>query len=261
MYSFLSDLLSDKKGGIVFSCFGASHFCYLLTAIAVAVLAVLYLKNKSSEIQQKTISRFIHLAFAVYIADFFLMPFAYGKIDVEKLPFHICTAMCVMCFWSRHNAFLGKFKSQFALLGFVSNLIYLFYPAGVMWYQVHPLSYRVVQTLLFHALMAIYGLLVLIFEDGPQSWKQCYKDFALIVFMTVWAILGNAFYSGTAWGITNNFNWFFVIRDPFYILPENIAPYVMPFLNIAAFFAVTMLVYALYFTIKKNATKKSPQSE
>lgn len=252
MYTFFSELLSDKKGGTIFSCFGLWHLCYLFVAITVVVIAVVYLKNKDKEIKHKASSLFINCAFSLYIIDFFLMPFAYGKIDVEKLPFHVCTAMCVMCFWSRHNAFLGRYKSQFALLGFISNLVYMIYPAGLMWYQVHPFSYRVIQTLLFHGLMTIYGLLVLLFDDVRFDRKLCYKNLAVLIFMTMWALLGNTLYNGQAWGYSNNFNWFFVTQDPFYIIPEKIAPYIMPFLNVAVFFAVEMLVCAICFGVKRT---------
>lgn len=255
MYAFLSNLLSDKKGGEIFSCFNLWHICYMLIVFAMIAIAILCLRHKSQTAKQKVISLFIHCAFGLYMADFFLMPFAYGKIDVEKLPFHICTAMCVMCFWSRHNRFLGKFKLQFALLGFISNLVYLIYPAGVMWYQVHPLSYRVIQTLLFHGLMTAYGLLTLIFDDTGLNRKHWYKDLAILAAMTLWAIVGNMLYNGHAWGQTNFFNWFFVVRDPFYMIPADIAPLIMPFLNIALFFGVEMLVYAIYFGIRKHRSK------
>lgn len=252
MYALISELLSDKKGGTIFSCFGLWHLGYLLVAIAVALISIVCLKKKDRERRQKAISLFINSAFGLYIVDFFLMPFAYGKIDVEKLPFHACTAMCVMCFWSRHNAFLGRYKQQFALLGFISNLVYLIYPAGLMWYQVHPFSYRVIQTLLFHGLMTIYGLLVLLFDDVRFEWKRCYRDLAVLAAMTMWALLGNTLYNGQAWGQSNNFNWFFVTQDPFYIIPKNIAPYIMPCLNIMVFFAVEMLVYAICFGVKRK---------
>ncbi len=251
MYAFFSELLSDKKGGTTFSCFGPWHLCYLFVAIVVAVIALVCLKKKDKERIQKASSLLINCAFGLYIADFFLMPFAYGEIDVEKLPFHACTAMCVMCFWSRHNAFLGRYKQQFAMLGFISNLVYLIYPAGLMWYQVHPFSYRVIQTLLFHGLMTVYGLVVLVFDDVKFDRKLCCRNLGAIVCMTIWALLGNALYNGQAWGHTYNFNWFFVTQDPFYILPKNIAPYIMPFLNIVVFFAVEMMVYAICFGVKR----------
>ncbi|MBR2402868.1 MAG: hypothetical protein IKB01_08915, partial [Lachnospiraceae bacterium] len=99
-----------------------------------------------------------------------------------------------------------------------------------------------IQTLLFHGLMTAYGLLVLLFDDVSFDRKQCRKDLAILVSMTLWAILGNTLYTGEAWGHTNNFNWFFTTRDPFYILPANIAPFIMPFLNITIFFVVERLV-------------------
>ena len=151
MYLFLHKLLADRIGGVVFRCFGPWHFFWI--ALTAAVFAALYLHLRSREGREKTLGVLIDLCFGLYILDFFLMPLAYGEIDIEKLPFHACTAMCVMCFLSRRSRFLGRFRGSFALLGFVSNLVYLVYPAGVMWHGVHPLCYRVIQTLGFHGLM------------------------------------------------------------------------------------------------------------
>lgn len=253
MYGFLSEILSDKKGETEFSCFGTWHLCYLLIVAVVITVVAIYTGKKEKEKSQKLSTYFLNGAFGLYIADFFLMPFAYGEIDIEKLPFHVCTAMCVMCFLSRHNAFLKKFRLQFAMLGFVSNLVYLIYPAGLMWYQVHPLSYRVIQTLLFHGAMTGYGLLVLLFEADKREWK---KDLIVLSAMTAWALLGNTLYNGQAWGKTRFFNWFFVVRDPFYILPENIAPIIMPFLNVALFMVVEWVVYIICLGRKNCKSEK-----
>lgn len=251
VYALFHQLLSDKKGGAVFSCFGIWHLCYIFIIAVIGVLAVFYLEKKDEGGKKKVTGAFINVSFGLYIADFFLMPLAFGEIDIEKLPFHVCTAMCVMCFLSNHIRSLEKYRVHFALLGFLSNLIYLLYPAGVMWYQVHPLSYRVVQTLLFHGCMTLYGPFVLLFGEQKLEWKRCYRDLIVIVAMTLWALIGNTIYNGQAGDYSHNFNWFFVMRDPFYLLPQNIAPYIMPILNVAAFFAVEMLVYAISFRMKK----------
>lgn len=223
-------------------------------------LLVLYRFRKKSETAKEKVARcFLHTAFGLYIADFFLMPIAYNEIDIEKLPFHACTAMCVMCFLSYHNKFLYKYRTSFALLGFISNLVYLIYPAGVMWHQVHPLSYRVIQTLTFHSLMSISCLLILVYESNGIHIKKYYRDFIILVAMTLWAILGNSIYNGTSENYSHFFNWFFVVRDPFYIIPETISPYVMPFINIALFFVAEMLGYSILSMFKKkkrNNTKE-----
>lgn len=245
MYDILTSLLSDKKGGIVFQCFDHWHIGFILFFAAMAVAACLILRRKDDRHRSKVISAVINVAFGLYMLDFFLMPFAYGEIDIEKLPFHICTAMCVVCFVSRRNSIIGRFKLQFAMLGFLSNLVYLIYPAGVMWHSVHPMSYRVIQTLTFHGIMMVYGLLVLVYERNEFNWK---KDFVVIAGMTLWALLGNTLYNSDA----RVYNWFFVVQDPFNMLPVNLAPFVMPFLNTAVFFGVEMLIYFLLHQFTKK---------
>ena len=252
MYDLLHDFLSDKISDTVFTCFSLWHWTYILLAALAVTLTVLYLKNKDEESKHRIIRGFSCAAFVLYALDFFLMPLAYGEIDIEKLPFHACTAMCVVCFISEHNALLEKYRIHFALLGFISNVTYLLYPAGVMWYGIHPLSYRVIQTLLFHACMTAYGILMLIYDGHRLEWKKCCRDLAIIICMTLWAMLGNFIYNGNSGDYNHFFNWFFVVRDPFYLIPEYISPYVMPLINIAAFFAVEMIVYLVCIKVRKS---------
>ena len=257
MYRFLNNLLSDKKGGEIFTLFGAWHFFYIALTIVTVVVVLLLLKNRGDNFK-KSAQIFIYIAFGLYILDFFLMPLAYGEIDIEKLPFHACTAMCVLCFLSYHNRFLEKYRLSFVLLGFISNLVYLIYPAGVMWHAVHPISYRVVQTLIFHSIMTVYGLLTLIYEHEKVDIKKCYRDLATIVFMTVWALIGNYAYNGSSDGYSHFFNWFFVVQDPFYAIPESISPFVMPLLNIIIFFAVEIIAHIVIMGVRNtNKTRLS----
>lgn len=249
MYGFFHDLLSDKKGGEIFTLFSGWHFFYIALAVIFVIAALIVLKGKGQQTKQRVTSFLIDLAFGLYIADFFLMPLAYGEIDIEKLPFHACTAMCVMCFLSERVRSLKKYRMSFVKLGFISNLVYLIYPAGVMWHAVAPLSYRVIQTLVFHCVMTVYGFLMLAYDRNE---KKYLRDLAVIVCMTAWAILGNSIYNGTSGDYSHFFNWFFVVRDPFYALPETIAPFIMPFLNIALFFAAEMLVNLVVRSAKRT---------
>lgn len=253
MYNILRELLADKTGGTAFKCFGIFHIGVIAVFVAIAVLLCLYLKNKSREKREKVANTVIGIALGVYIADFFLMPFAYQAINIDKLPFHICTTMCVLCFLSRYNAFLGRFRLQFAMFGFLSNLTYLMYPAAMMWMGLHPLSYRVVQTLVFHGVMMIYGLIVLVYESREFTWKKIYKDFGVIVFMTAWAQLGNALYNSSE----KEYNWFYVLQDPFEMLPKDIALYVSPLLNITVFFSVALVVYWIMSVLLLRKSKQT----
>ena len=257
MPHILHNFLRDHKGGPVFTCFGLWHLLYLTVIFGVILTVIFLLKNKTDTAKYRATSTALYTAVGLYAADFFLMPFAYGEIDLEKLPFHACTAMCLLCVISRHNRFLGRFRNQFILLGLLSNLIYVIYPAGVGWYLVHPLSYRVWQTLLYHGAMTAFGLFSLAFGTAcggmKPEWKECPRDLALLGAMTLWALLGNTLYNGLDGRF---FNWFFVVRDPFYLLPEQIAPYIMPFLMVTVMFAGEMLIYLGYFGIRRIKNRR-----
>ena len=123
MYPYLHQILADQKGEVVFSCFGIWHIVYMAVIFGSILATVMLLRNKAEKTRQKAIQTALYLAFGLYIADFFLMPLAYGNIDIEKLPFHMCTCMCLLSFLSFRGVMFGAYRKQFALLGLVSNLI------------------------------------------------------------------------------------------------------------------------------------------
>jgi len=251
MYSILSELLEDKKDGAVFTCFGLTHWIFIFLVLGAIALSVVLLREKGQDTRDRVARCFGNAAFFLYVADFFLMPFAYGEIDIDKLPFHACTGMCVMCFLSNHNRFLSKYRLNFALLGLMANLCYLAYPAGVMWYEIGPLSYRVLQTMTFHSCMAVYGILTVTYHYREMTLKSSFRNLPVLLLMTAWAFLGNTLYSGERGDYSHDFNWFFIKQDPFYLLPADIAPYLAPVLNYIAFFAMELLVYLICHTVAK----------
>lgn len=253
MYELLHNILKDKKGGETFNCFGIYHIIYIVIGILITTSLIILLKKKSN-LKELIINIVLDIAFGLYILDFFLMPLAYGEIDIEKLPFHACTCMCVMSFLSRHTKILSKYKNAFAMLGLISNMVYFFYPAGVMWYQVHPLCYRVIQTLCYHMIMMIYGILVLLFEREEMELKEIRYDFLVIVSMTIWALIGNLSYNYIL-NTNRVYNWFFVVQDPFNLIDINISKYIMPFITPIAFMIVTFFIYIISLLIKKGEAK------
>ena len=124
-----------------------------------------------------------------------------------------------------------------------------------MWYNVHPLSYRAAQTLIFHGIMVVYGFLVLCFEKEGFAWRKCHRDLVLIVAMTAWAWVGNTVYNSQS----KVYNWFFLVQDPFSMFPRDIAPMIMPILNIVLFFAAVMLVYLLFMELLRLGARKELQ--
>ena len=263
MYTKLHEIFADKVGGDIFTCFGPWHFFYIFLTVAAVAISLYFMKNKGQEARDRLLKAFIGVAFGLYMLDFFIMPFAYGTIYVDKLPFHSCTLMSIMCFLSRNCKTLRPLRSNFALLGLLSNLAYLCYPAGVMWYEIGPLSYRVIQTLLFHSVMVMYCLLTILLDEGIKL-KDWYRDLIILCSLTVWAILGNALYTGSCEdvGYYEAPNWFFVKQDPFYALQADIAPYIAPWLNIVAFLGAEVLIRLVYVSVtKKMAAKRDVSIE
>ena len=256
MYHTLHNILSDKTGNEIFTLFSFWHFFYIALAIAAITVTLITLRKKSAQSKKKAPYIFINIAFGLYIADLFLMPLAYGHIEIEKLPFHACTAMCVACFLSYRVKFLENIRTSLVLIAFISNIAYLLYPAGVMWYEIHPLSYRVVQTLMFHSVMTVFCILYLIYEREKISIKNCHIDLLVTAILTVWALLGSYTYSGSEGGYDHLFNWFFVIRDPFNAIPESVAPFIAPFINVILFFAGEFCIRLIISCISRSLCKK-----
>ena len=243
MYDYLHGLLQDREGGAVFGLYNFWHFLYLILLFGGIFLTV-YLLRKKPTYAKKAVDWSLNFALILYIADFFLMPFSYGYIDIDKLPFHLCTLMSVLCFMGRHNPLLARFKCSFTLLALIGALMYVFCPSGVADGEVSIICYRVTQTLWYHGALIAYGVFALCFGDVRLKWKQIYRELYVIVLLVVWSVLGNIAYAGVEDGRT--FNWFFVRNDPFGILPEQISAYIMPLVMTAVIFAMVMLIYLIY---------------
>ena len=60
MHSFLNNILSDKKGGEIFTCFSLWHWFYILATIAVATGVIITLKDKDQKLKNTRINLFIY---------------------------------------------------------------------------------------------------------------------------------------------------------------------------------------------------------
>lgn len=268
MYDFIQNILEDKTTGtFTFAPFNLCHILYLLLIIIGITVFIFIFKNKSQNAKNKLIKYTVTIALCLYIADFFLMPFSEGEINIDKLPFHICTLMSIMCVLARNTKLFSKFKTSFTILGLIGAMMYLVYPAGVS--EADGYSYRIVQTVIYHGLMVAQGVFAIAFNDLDLRWKTLKYDLIVILCLTLWAMLGNTLYSGTVKeacdcveGCTNmitvydhDFNWFFVKHDALYIIPDDIDIYFAPFMMIAAMFGMCSLIRFLSTMLLKKFGK------
>ena len=83
LYPVLNQFLADKKGDEIFTCFSLWHWAYIIFALACIVAVILTLRGKKQETKDRVLSVLCAVPLALYMADFFLMPLAYGAIDVD----------------------------------------------------------------------------------------------------------------------------------------------------------------------------------
>lgn len=268
MFGYLREILKDQEyGKFVFEAFSLCHIIYLIIIIGAITALIFLFKNKPQETKRKLINITISIAFGLYMLDFFLMPFSEVEINIDKLPFHMCTLMSIMCFASIHSKKLSKYKTTFSLLGMFGGIMYLVYPAGVN--AADGYSYRIIQTVLYHGLMIAQGVFTIFFNELEKDLKNVKYDIAIIVLVALWAMIGNTLYSGTIQETCNcvencphmvttydhDFNWFFVKHDALYIIPDEYDGFIAPFMSTGAFALLTFLARFVYTKVVKKISK------
>ena len=245
------------------------HILYFAIAIGVAIGLAYYLKAHPEK--KTTTLRFLSYALvALYVSDFFVQPFIsmqslsspdfdYGnfEMNIDKLPFHICTVLCPIVAFAQFNKKFEKFKEPIAFLAIAAPLMYLVYPGNAIG-EISPFCYKIIQTFVYHGVLFAWGLNTLASGEFVPKFKNCYKSLILIGIIAAWATFGNLAYNTSYAGGDGNhhYDWFFLTGSSF-----SMPPYLMPFIVIAIFFSVVLTLYGLYYAYihlaAKHAAKKA----
>ena len=243
MRNFLIKMF-QAEGGPEITLFSLWHFMYIVLIVGLTIGLAFILKGKSQKVKNTALSILAVAAVAVYIADFFIMPLSRtsGTIDIDKLPFHICTFISIMIPFAQFNSRAkgwASFKEVVSCLAIVSSLMYITYPGSALG-DVGTFSYKVVQTFVFHGLVFSWGLLSLTTGHSSLHFKNIWKQVIGILIVMVWATIGNFSY--------DNYNWFF--------LKESIFPFIsdalMPLAVFFAVFTMCAIIYLIDLAVKKT---------
>ena len=246
-------LFSDTPfvdGAVTIESFNIWHFLYIILIIGGMIATAFYLKDKSVSTKEKVL-RFLAYALVIsYISDWFVHDFVYSDdgvtgdgLNMDKLPFHICTVLCPIIAFAQFNKKFEKFLEPITALAIVAPLMYITYPSSGVGGE--PWCYRTVQTMFFHGVELAWGFLMVATSKVEFKWKNIWKSLVLLAVIAVWAKLGN---------IMLEYNWFFLREDPFGI---GLSPYILPFAVVGALFAMVALIYAIYFGVRRILTKES----
>ena len=236
-----------KSSSITIDLFDPWHFGYIFLMLGVTTFLVLHFSKKSKESQKKLLDVLAIVVISSYIFDFFMMPLSEGEIEIDKLPFHICTFMGVCIPFAQFNKKFAKIKDVIVTLSIVASLMYVTYPGSALG-GVTPWCYKVVQTFVFHSLVFMGGVLNLSTGAVTLSMNKIYKPAIGIVVIIIWAFFGSLVYSPAG----TKHDWFFVRGGTFPFVPEPL----MPFVVFAAVFSMCVIITLIYLGIKKAVLSK-----
>lgn len=242
--------MSHFDTGITITPFSPAHIVYLVLIFGGIVGAWFLLRKKSAEAKQKAL-RFLGYALVIsYLSDFFVHEFVYGEMNIDKLPFHICTALCPLMAIAQFNRKGDKILEPVAVLSVLAPMMYLCYPASIG--DGEPWCYQAVQTMFYHGTLMAWGILSIALGVVKPDIRKIWKSGVLLIGITLWAKLGN---------ILLEHNWFFLEEDAFYIgLVENgtIDKWVLMVVNPVVFFLAVLAVYGVCYAVHRMTKKKAP---
>lgn len=241
--------------------FNLWHILYILIIFGAIFGGAYYLKDKSDETKDKVLRTIAFLIMFSYLTDYFVHDFVYASFDeatgeyiraglnMDKLPFHICTAMGVIATFTQFNSKLHRFLEPIAALAITAPMMYLVYPStgvgGELW------CYRVVQTMFFHGMLMAWGILNVTTGKTSLRWKNIWKAEILLIIITLWAKLGVTLL---------DYNWFFLKYNPFGIAALD-KPWLLPIITPTAIFAIVAAVYGISYGVRAVMKKLEKKKE
>lgn len=227
--------------GIKISPFCAAHIVYLAVIFGSIALGWYLLRRRDAK---QTLRVLAYALVISYLSDFFVHDFVYGGLEMDKLPFHICTALCPLVAIAQFRRNGEALREPVAVLAILASLMYLCYPASVG--EGEPWCYQAVQTMFYHGVLLGWGILTVTRGTVQPQFRQIWKSGVLLIAITLWAKLGN---------ILLEHNWFFLQEDAFYIgLVENgtIPQWSLMILNPAVFFLAVLAFYGLCHALRSR---------
>lgn len=237
--------------------FKLAHIIYLVLFAGAIVGGYFLLRNKTTEQKARVMRILVYYIVISYLSDFFVHEFGDADfvegigwvgagLNIDKLPFHICTVLCPLAAFVEFNGFFKRFKEPVVVLSCLAPLMYLAYPSGIA--SGEPWCYTVVQAMLYHGVLLAWGILSVSLGLVKIDIKRCWHTGVLLVGITLWAKLGS---------VLLEHNWFFLNEDALYIgLVENgvIPKWSLMIINPIVFFVASLAVYGIYHLVMK--TKK-----
>ncbi len=246
MNKFLTQVFGTFEGNIQITLFSIWHIIWIVAIVLSPFIMYFILRKKSQHTKNVTLNVLAILVISIYILDFFLMPFSQGNIDIDKLPFHICTLTGIFIPFVQFNKKFESIKNVVVCFSIVSALMYITYPGSALG-GISPFCYKIIQTFVYHGLVFTWGVLNLLLKTCKLQFKDIWKEAVGIVILIIWASIGNYAYSTSS----HHYDWFFVTGSTFPFIPA----WLMPFVVFVAVYAMCNIIYLISFVTYKYIDK------
>lgn len=241
--------MSHFDTGISVTAFSVPHIVYLVLIFGAIVGGYFLLRNRPEGSKIRAMRCLAYALVISYLSDFFVHDFVYGEMNMDKLPFHICTVLCPLMAIAQFNHNGRKILEPVVMLSIIAPMMYICYPASIG--DGEPWCYQAVQTMFYHGVLMAWGILNIALGIVKPSFRKCWHSAALLVGITLWAKLGN---------VLLEHNWFFLNEDAFYIglVESGIIPkWLLMVINPTVFFLVVLVIYGICAAVQSKS-KKTP---
>lgn len=239
--------MSHFNTGIKITPFSAAHIVYLVLIFGSVIALGLIFRKKDNAAKECLLRLLCYALVFSYISDFFFHEFVYGGLNMDKLPFHICTVLCPLSAIAQFNRKGDKIREPVVMLAVLSPMMYLCYPASVG--DGEPWCYQAVQTMFFHGVLMAWGILSIVLGAVKPNIRHIWKSAVLLICITLWAKLGN---------VLMLHNWFFLEEDAFYIglVANGIIPkWALMIANPVVFLLAVLGLYGICHLVKAKSRK------
>ena len=256
MREILINIFKDDTFGPDITLFGFFHLFYFFIIIGITLLLIFLFKDKEESKKKKLLDIYAIILVCLYFGDFFVHPFMNNEnaLNVDKLPFHLCTIACPLIAIIR--IFPDKTKriaNAVTVLGLVGAIMYLTCPNGAVGPGVKAFSYRMLQTFTYHGVLFTYGILSLALGANKLDYKKIYIEAIMIACLVLISLGANHAYAIPG---GHHYDWFFTTGSSF-----GVNEYAMPFIMFGIIFAMCNAIYLIYFGIKKLIEKKKASDQ
>ena len=238
------------------------HIVYITVIFGSTFVLGWYISHKSDEAKDRLLRTLAVSTVIIYLLDLFIQPLmdgGVGVMNVDKLPFHICTVLCPVLALVQFNKRFERFAQTVAFLAMVGPMMYLVYPGGAIG-DISPFCYKIIQTFVYHGLVFSWGFnMIATGKVKPSIKRGWWRALVGIVLVAGWATLGNLSHNSNVDGAPH-YDWFFLTGSTFPFVPKAL----MPIAVIFAIFGMTMILYGIYYAViavkHRAAEKKTEQN-